>query len=256
MNHDHQPFSIVNTNSLRIIIYIHGIMGSPSEFRQLVENLDIPSTNYKALLLPGHGGEGKDFIKSDPADWQAHVNKEIDYHFQNEKEIILIGHSLGGLLALQAASQFNISGIVLINTAMRTRMNMQQIMLGLKVLFSSKNSNDPIISTYRNSFGVGLHDWWTMPAWSLKLLDVLSVAKQTEKVLPLIKTHVQIYQSIHDETVNPNSAEILKRGLKNSTVQLTYLQNSMHAYFDREDLQLITEGIQELVNHRVVKSSN
>ncbi len=82
------------------------------------------------------------------------------------------------------------------------------------------------------------------------------MAKQTEKVLPLIKTHVQIYQSIHDETVNPNSAEILKRGLKNSTVQLTYLQNSMHAYFDREDLQLITEGIQELVNHRVVKSSN
>ncbi len=256
MHPDHQPFSIVNTNSNSAIIYIHGIMGSPTEFRQLVENSDLSHTNYKALLLPGHGVGGKDFIKSGPVDWQAHVNKEIDYHFHNNEKIILIGHSLGGLLALQAASDFNIAGIVLINTAMRTRMSVQQILLSLKVLFSSQNSKDPIVSTYRNSFGVGLHDWWTVPAWSLKLLDVLEVAKQTEKVLPLIKTRVKIFQSMKDETVNPISAEILKRGLVNSSVQLTYLNNSMHAYFDQKDLQLITEGIEELVNHRVVKSSN
>jgi carboxylesterase len=206
-------------------------------------------------LLPGHGAGGKDFIKSGPLDWQAHVLNDIDYHFQNNEEIFLIGHSLGGLLALQAATQFNIAGIVLINTAMRTRMSLQQMMLSLKVLFTSKNSNDPIVSSYRNSFGVGLHDWWTLPAWSLKLLDVLKVAKQTKKLLSQVKTRIHIFQSIDDETVHPKSAELLKRGLNNSTVQVTYLQNSMHAYFDPEDLQLITEGIKELVNHRVVKSS-
>jgi carboxylesterase len=247
MNPVRQPFSIPIKHARRTILYIHGLMGSPVEFRQLTDHLSIPNTNFKALLLPGHGGSGKYFAQHQAETWRTHVFKEIEYHFHFNDEMILIGHSLGGLLALQASIHYPISGMVLINTALRTRLTIQQIVLSLKVLLASKNTQDPIITTYRKTFSISTKDWWTFPLWIDRLLDVQRVASQTKKLLPEIRSRIHIFQSLHDETVHPISADILNNNLQQSSVKLTYLHNSMHAYFEKKDLQLIVRGIEALI---------
>ena len=258
MNHNHEPFSIESGPSDLTILYIHGIMGSPLEFRRIAEALKDENIHFKALLLPGHGRNGNAFARSSADIWQTHVNQEIHHLKNNYSRIILIGHSLGGLLALNAALRYPVDGIVLLNTPIKTRISFQQISMSLRVLLSSGNANDPMIRTYRETFSVALSDWWTMPLWIPRLLDVNRVACQTEKILNEVKVPVILFQSIHDETVNPTSAQLLKRGLGDYLLSLTYLNKSTHAYFINEEFNEIIKGIKRFLpgSLRVVNSSN
>lgn len=253
MNPNHEPFSIKSVSSDLAILYIHGIMGSPLEFRRITEALKDENIHFKALLLPGHGSNGYAFARTGANTWQTHVKREIHHLKNNYSRIILIGHSLGGLLALNASLQYPVDGIVLINTPIKTRISFQQISMSLRVLLSSENANDPMIRTYRETFSVSLNDWWTLPLWIPRLLDVNRVASQTEKILNEVKIPVILFQSIHDETVNPKSAEILKRGLGDHLMSLSYLNKSTHAYFVYEEFNEIIKGINKFLS--LVKSS-
>jgi len=73
-----------------------------------------------------------------------------------------------------------------------------------------------------------------------------------------VKVSVILFQSIHDETVNPTSAQLLKRGLGDYLLSLTYLNKSTHAYFINEEFNEIIKGIKRFLpgSLRVVNSSN
>ncbi len=257
MHNIHAPFSIESAPSDLAILYIHGIMGSPLEFRRIVDALHHENIHFKALLLPGHGCNGYDFAKTSANAWQTHVNQELEILQKYYSKIILIGHSLGGLLALNASLIFPVDGVVLINTPIKTRISFQQISMSLRVLLSSRYANDPMIRTYRETFSVALNDWWTLPLWIPRLLDINRIARKTAKILNEVNVPVIIFQSIHDETVNPNSAEILKRGFGDHLLSLTYLNKSTHAYFIDEEFNKIIKGIKRILPDglKVVNSS-
>ncbi|MBW6474836.1 MAG: alpha/beta fold hydrolase [Anaerolineaceae bacterium] len=256
MQNNHESFSIETSTSEMVTLYIHGIMGSPLEFRRIAETLKDENIYFKALLLPGHGSNGYNFARTSANTWQSHVNQEIQNLKNNYSKIILIGHSLGGLLALNASLLYPVDGIVLLNTPIKTRISIQQISMSLRVLLSSENTNDPMIRTYRETFSVALNDWWTMPLWLPRLLDINRIARETAKILNKVDVPVIIFQSIHDETVNPISAEILKRGLGNHLISLSYLNKSTHAYFINEEFNDIIKGIKDFSDSlKVVNSS-
>jgi len=253
MNRNHQPFNIESGKSDLMILYIHGIMGSPLEFRRIADALNSVNYHGKALLLPGHGGSGYNFAVTQPQSWQDHVNRSLAAVRKDYANIILIGHSLGGLLALQASLQVPVEGIVLINTPIRTRISFRQISLSLQVLFRSRKSNNPLVSAYRESFSVSIRDFWSLPLWSLRLLDISRIAKKTMTILNEVTVPVIVFQSRPDETVKPDSADVLKRGLGAHVISLTYLHTSTHAYFEIEEFNQIIMGIKRLIDLTVNK---
>lgn len=253
MNRNHQPFNIESGKSDLMILYIHGIMGSPLEFRRIADALNSVNYHGKALLLPGHGGSGYNFAVTQPHAWQDHVNRSLAAVRKENANIILIGHSLGGLLALQASLQVPVEGIVLINTPIRTRISFRQISLSLQVLFRSRKSNNPLVSAYRESFSVSIRDFWSLPLWIPRLLDIRRIAKKTMTILNEVTVPVIIFQSRPDETVKPDSADVLKRGLGAHVISLTYLHTSTHAYFEIEEFNQIIMGIKRLIDLTVNK---
>ena len=248
MNTHHEPFFIKNNHADSILFYIHGILGSPFEFRRIIEWLKVDSVDYKAILLPGHGDSGSSFSGSSESHWRNHVENELAILKNSYSKIFLIGHSLGGLLALNVSVKTHVDGIVLLNTPIKTRMSIRQIGMSMRVLFSSKTKFDPMLDTYRKTFSVGLNDWWTLPFWLNRLLDVNRIARRTISILHKIDTPVLIYQSRHDETVHPVSAEILKHHLGGNLISLKYLNHSTHAYFVDEEFNEIIKGIVKLIH--------
>jgi carboxylesterase len=248
MNLIHEPIQVESGTSDLLILYIHGLMGSPLESTKIWNSLDNLNFHGQAILLPGHGGSAHDFGSNGPQAWQAHVNRTLADLSKSYARIILIGHSLGGLLALQASLQIPVNGIVLLNTPAKTHISLRQISISARVLFSSDQTHDPLISAYRKSFSVGMQDFWNLPLWIPRLMDIRRVADRTMSILKQVTVPVMIFQSRQDETVNPISAEQLKKGLGEHAIGLTYLEKSSHAYFVDEDFQNIIQGIKRLID--------
>jgi len=87
------------------LLFIHGAGGTKSKWRK-IETL-LSNKNYEAIDLPGHG-ENKDNAITSIQNYAAYTNELI------QEETIVVGHSMGGLIALELAEiNKNVKGIVL-----------------------------------------------------------------------------------------------------------------------------------------------
>ncbi len=247
MNQNHQAFSITNGTSGLMVLYIHGLMGSPFEFRKFLDHLPLDRVDASALLLPGHGGSSADFAAANTRIWQDYVLQQVGALKCQYKRLILIGHSMGGLLALNAARKYPIDGIILLNTPFKTHTTLGQMDIALKVTFAPKSNHDPLLQAYRDTFSVSLADWWHILAWLPKILDIQRLLKASTRNLEEIHSPVRLFQSLNDETVDPLSAELFSEHLNHNLKQKTELNHSTHAYFSAADLTLIKQGILQTI---------
>ncbi|HEX2688563.1 MAG TPA: alpha/beta fold hydrolase [Kofleriaceae bacterium] len=86
------------------VICVHGFTGSPYEMRYLGEALARTGATVRGLLLPGHGTSIDDLERIRWEDWAAAVEREVDAMSQRCRRVVVVGQSLGGLLALHVAA--------------------------------------------------------------------------------------------------------------------------------------------------------
>lgn len=87
------------------LLLIHGAGGTKSKWRGIEPYLE--SIDYEAIDLPGHGQNNENKITT-IGEFATYINQSI------KEDTIVVGHSMGGLIAIEAASQnSHIKGIVL-----------------------------------------------------------------------------------------------------------------------------------------------
>ncbi len=97
----HEPYRRM-TGADTVVLCVHGIQGSPAQFRWLVESLP-ESVDYQCLLLPGHGGTTREFAGADDKAWRNCVQEAAHELRARYKRVIYVGHSMGCLLGILAA---------------------------------------------------------------------------------------------------------------------------------------------------------
>ena len=83
------------------ILFVHGIQGSPAQFRFLTERLP-GDIRIRTLLLPGHGADVKAFRRSGQEQWLAAVWQAAEELRKQCDRLIFVGHSMGCLLGLES----------------------------------------------------------------------------------------------------------------------------------------------------------
>lgn len=99
------------------ILLVHGFTGAPKEMRGLGEYLH-REHNFSVLgvRLSGHATHPEDMIRSSYADWLASVEDGHAMLSHQADSIIIMGLSMGGILALTTASYLPVRGVVAMST--------------------------------------------------------------------------------------------------------------------------------------------
>jgi carboxylesterase len=108
----HLPFSLAGEASAALLV--HGFPGTPAEMRPLGEALHQQGWSVRGILLPGFGPQIDRLSQYRYRDWTAAVAHELGTLRDHSGPILLVGYSLGGALALQAATTAPVDGLVLI----------------------------------------------------------------------------------------------------------------------------------------------
>lgn len=120
----HMPYRLTHGyKTAKSVLLVHGIYTSPLYFKGMAQAFFEAGYNVVTVILPGHWE--KDFYSVDKIKNEA-WSKEVDlgYEFARElgDQVILSGHSLGALLAIEQSlkrSRSEIHSLVILSPALK-----------------------------------------------------------------------------------------------------------------------------------------
>jgi carboxylesterase len=121
----HQPFFLSGGSAAALLV--HGFPGTPAEMRPLAETLHDKGWSVKGILLPGFGSQFARILERGYADWLEAVGQALQTLKQKYSPVLLIGYSLGGALALSAATRIEPDGLVLLSPFWRLGTPLQRL---------------------------------------------------------------------------------------------------------------------------------
>ena len=181
------------TRSVRVVL-IHGFNGNPRVFKDIKKNLE----ELGAIVETIRYDSNKTF-----SSWIKMIDSKISKH--NPEELYIIGHSLGGSLALYLSQKYKFKGLVTINSPVYLRKHIL-----IKVLTK-------IIRRFKKVKKVAVRDVKYSLDSVVSLFDFLN-SIGTMKVDSL--QSALIIQSRKDGIVNPKSARIIYERINISQKQL------------------------------------
>ncbi len=246
----HTEYQYKSATSDTVIVFVHGINGSPLQFEFLVESLN-GTYSIENLLLPGHGSTMKEFTSSGMAQWQDYVDEKIRVLQEDYNNIILVGHSMGSLLSVQAAISYpdKIRGLFLMATPLTIHFSLSFIKNSLTVAFSNSNKNEMIDAARRvNSVSVSSPFGYITSA--PRYIELLKKCSATRQLLSQLHLPIVMVHSAHDEIV---SSKALQYAKDQPNIHVVILDNSGHYYYAREDKNLISNALQGFIMEAAAK---
>lgn len=191
------------------ILFVHGIQGSPNQFRFLLERLE-NNVSYYNLLLPGHGANYLEFRASGVAQWLDSVcaaAKELRLKY---KKVYYVGHSMGCLLGMMAHYRENIcfDGMLLLACPLKLRITYRYIQhnfLGVTM----KNCRKPEVQASQKANSVHVKRPWNYLGNVHPYAELLRLIRQTKRELRAINCPISAVHMGNDEIVSARSLELL-----------------------------------------------
>jgi len=199
-----------------VFILIHGFGGDISEVQSLADHL--LSIGYQVVCpkLKGHTGAKADLKEVTYQDWVSSVAEEIS-KLQNEyDQLILVGFSMGGLIAFNLAQRFSISALITINTPIYY-WDIKQIVCN--IITDIKQGEFNHTKRYLdNSLGFPVE----------ALINFRLLLNKTKPVLGKINCPVFVLQGRDDDVVRHQSADYIYNNVASSIKQIKYYDHSGH----------------------------
>ncbi len=229
------------------ILFIHGIVGAPTQFEDLLQIVPDEISIYN-LLLDGHGKTVKDFSNTSMFKWENQVKNVIGELKNTHQNLIVVGHSMGGLLSICEAIKQpeSICQLFLLAAPLKISVKPLFIKNTVKVALNKIKPDDYIALTYKDEYNVDIDlRFWRYIGWISRYKELFKKAKFTRNNLSQLKTNTIIFQSEKDELVSCKSIKYIKG---NPKINLHILKNSNHSYYDKLDRQLILQEFEKTIN--------
>ncbi len=188
------------------VLVLHGFTSSIHTVDGLGPHLRAHKLPHRMPHLRGHGTYFRDMLGTTAADWYDDAETALDRLLERVDSAVVVGLSMGGLLALKLAARRpeSISGVVAVAPALRFTDPLAPLAGALAKLFplwpsphaykdpecAKRNTNYPYFST--RSFAT-----------------LLELSREVERMLPAVKQPLLVLQHRANQVVHPKSAEII-----------------------------------------------
>ncbi|WP_042273818.1 alpha/beta hydrolase [[Clostridium] dakarense] len=236
----HRAFYNEKKYSDTIIIFIHGILESPNQFKPFAKLALSKGYSISVILLDGHGKSGENFANSSLKKWVKCVDEEILKWKERYKNIILVGHSMGSTLSILSYLEHkeSIKAIVSISTPMHVRVKLNIAISSLKIALGKIDENDVLTNHAYNAFSVDRCSLLTYLRWVPRYIDLFKLIIKSRNSLSKVEVPMLVIHTMKDELVSHRSLKVFEKKLNNQN-KVICLQRSGHFYYDKKDLDYL-----------------
>lgn len=227
----------------KAVLLIHGLAGGTYDLENLTNFLQIHNFDTFTFTLPGHDYKRK----VTKEDWINSCEEELKLIIKSGyKEIYVVGHSMGGILAAYLASKHkNVKKVVLAAAAFKHVMSDNNIKNTLK-------KSPEIIKSY--SLSVVIDRLNKLHPSCLK--EFLELVNEKQDVLKKVKCPIMIVQGMDDDLVPPSTAFMIFNKVNSKIKKLVLCDNCNHHIFKSENRDEIINTIEKFLRTKVYIKKN
>lgn len=227
------------------VLTVHGICGNPRIFNMFVPLQD-ERVIVENLVLEGHGGNALDFSRGSMRRWKEQVAEAVELMRGRCRRVVIAGHSMGCLLALEEAFKGSVDGVFLLCPPLKIRVKPSMPVNSIKVTLGMF-SNDPVIAAAKDAYGIrddfNLFHYYGWPARYMELFAESRRVRDMLRRMPL-KCRVRAFLCGKDDVVSPRSAQAFEC---QEGCSVSLLPESTHYYFTDADKERLRESFAEFL---------
>ena len=214
-------------------LVLHGFTASPAEVRWLAEHLAAQGRTVYAPRLAGHGRTPADLARTRWPDWYANALDGYQMLRANCRRVIVVGHSMGGLLALLLASDQPVDGVAVLATPLRFSAQAHASRWTYRLRpYTDQSDRSGFPERLRQAqaargepaTGRVRYDRWP----TRSVAELVMLADTAHARLPQVSAPLLLVYSSADRTASPDNADTIAAGVTSADVERHTLHVGEH----------------------------
>lgn len=216
-------------------LLIHGFGGNREEVAPLARRLQEDGYQVRCPALKGHTGKRQDLKGITYQEWITSAEQDLKELSAVSQDICLVGFSMGGLIALNLAVQYDVQGVVTLNSPVYY-WDIKRIMLNLlEDLKARKFDNTGRYFQSGAKFPLSA------------MINFRILLSKTKGVMKMVHCPVFIAQALEDDTVRKSSAAYLQRNIASPNKTLKYYPNAGHLILSSQVSAQVIQDVAEFI---------
>ena len=234
-----------------VLLCVHGIQGGPDRFSE-VERALAGRFDVVRPLLPGHGLDVRAFRTSGMEAWQTCVDEAIDDLRRKYRRIVYLGHSMGGLLGIDACLRgHRVDAMILLACPLRICMTWRYLRNSVCSVFGLWDQN-PFVHATRLGNSVQARHPWEYLSCARPYVQLLRKSRDVRKRVGALTIPVAVLHGSRDEIVHRRSLDCFK-GMPNASRRI--LSGCGHEYYTEEAREIILSVVEEALGADAVQAN-
>ncbi len=247
---EHNQYIRLSEEKKTVVLLIHGILGSPRFFDGLIDVIPKEWSVFN-ILLDGHGKGVSDFSHTSMEKWSNQVESAFSRFREEYENVVVIGHSMGSLLSIEASlkNAGNIRQMIFFAVPAKVLWKPSMFSIVFRIIMGRNSKEKHIAEAERKTFSIRpdkslLHHI----GWIPRGIELLSLIRRVRRNIHLVDIPTCTFQSGCDEMVAGTALSYLRR---NTLFDIDVLEKSKHYWYDKKEYEYARNKIKNILKELV-----